>query len=351
MEDSLTKVLRRFEKIVTGEEVPAPESRFTSYALSNFRGGIGKTTLAFNLAYELSRAYSLLLLDLCPQRSFSELLLGDQLDDTAPSVYDALIPKVQAGNEEPDYMDLLIHVAGTCPSFRRRKVWAIPGSAELFLFSSSLYTALNQNAAGSDERRVKSSTNKILSAVTDVVNQSKKVHDTARVLVDTSPFFAGATHLAWTAVEALIIPVRVDQQSVDALELTLKMLNNPDMDFRRINERAGRDHVPKVHAVAMTHCGWSREKESTPDRSTQTFVSKVLRIVDEYKDLFSYNDPTDAVFLMDDFHAAGRISGAKRTPLSQLTSGQFVNIDGRRLQVNESLDRYQKEVRALASVL
>lgn len=351
MEDSLTKVLHRFEKIITGESVPPPPHRFKSYALSNFRGGIGKTTLAFNLAYELSRRYSLLLLDLCPQRSFTDLLLGDTMDDDATNIYDALIPKVQAGNEEPNYADLLFPVSMTCPAFKKSKTWAIPGSADLFLFPSSLYTALNQNAAGSDERRVKASTNKILSAISDVVAQVRKLQDVERVLIDTSPFFAGATHLAWTSVEALIIPVRVDQQSVDALELTLKMLHNPDMDFLRINTRADRQHVPKVHAIAMTHCGWSREKESTPDRSTQTFVSKVLTIVDKYAKLFSYDDPTDAIFLMDDFHAAGRISGAKRTPLSKLTSGQFVKIDGRRLQVNESLDRYQKEVRALSSVL
>lgn len=349
--DALAKVLDRFQNIINGEAVPPPRQRFTSYALSNFRGGIGKTTLAFNLAYEISRVNSSLLLDLCPQRSFSDLLLGEALDSVEENIYDALIPKVQAGNEEPNYSNLLLPVSMTCPSFKKSKTWMMPGSADLFLFPSSLYTALNQNAAGSDERRVKASTNKILNAITDIIGQAKKIQPVDRVLIDTSPFFAGATHLAWTSVQALIIPVRVDQQSVDALDLTLKMLAVPEMDFLRINARADRQHVPRVHAIAMTHCGWSREQTSTPDRSTQTFVSKVLGIVEKYADLFSYDDPTEAIFLMDDFHAAGRISGAKRLPLSKLTKGQFVAIDGRRLQVNESLDRYQKEIKALASVL
>jgi chromosome partitioning protein len=56
-----------------------------------------------------------------------------------------------------------------------------------------------------------------------------------KILIDTSPFFGGATHLAWAAADALIIPVRVDQHSLEALRLTLEMLKSEKMDFRKFN--------------------------------------------------------------------------------------------------------------------
>jgi chromosome partitioning protein len=170
-------------------------------------------------------------------------------------------------------------------------------------------------------------------------------------LIDTSPFFGGATHLAWVAADALIIPVRVDQHSMEALRLTLSMLKNKQMDFLRIASEAGITRVPKVHAIVMTHCGWNRQMEFTPDRSTQSYLTQVVDITDEYRDVFSSEDPIECIHLLDDFHSAGRISGTQRIPLAKLRLGQFVTIEKHRLQVNESLHRYQKEMSSLASTI
>lgn len=353
MQDSLAKLLQRFAAIAEGDEIPKPKKKFSRYAISNFRGGIGKTTLAFNLAFEASREEPLLLLDVCPQRSFSELLLGDTLDEQdGLSIYDALLPKVLSGASAPEYEDLTYRVSSTCPPFKHGKAaFAVAGSSDLFLFPSNFYNALTQVASLADPKRVKSGTAKILNALGEIVDDLKAETKAKKVFIDTSPFFAGGTHLAWAAVDALVVPVRVDRQSVDALRLTLEMLRNPKMDFLRINAQAGRTDVPKVHAIAMTHCGWARTQENTPDQSTQSFVSKVLEIADEYADLFSSDDPTDCIFLLDDFHSAGRISGEKRIPLSQLKVNEFHSIGNQRLQVNQSLTRYQREVRALAASL
>ncbi len=55
MQGDLEKLLKRFKTVAEGGEVPRPAARFTTYAITNFRGGIGKSTLAFNLAWEVSR--------------------------------------------------------------------------------------------------------------------------------------------------------------------------------------------------------------------------------------------------------------------------------------------------------
>jgi hypothetical protein len=138
---------------------------------------------------------------------------------------------------------------------------------------------------------------------------------------------------------------------MEALKLTLSMLKNPDMDFLRLNQEAGIKKVPKVHAIAMTHCGWNRQAQFTPDRSTQAYLAQVIDIANQNKDLFSCDDPIDAIHLLDDFHSAGRISGSKRIPLAKLNVGESHTIEGQRLEVNESLTRYQNEMRALALTL
>ncbi|MBV8076781.1 MAG: ParA family protein, partial [Planctomycetaceae bacterium] len=222
---------------------------------------------------------------------------------------------------------------------------------ELFLFPSLLYTTLSStsNIGGAD--RARRAKNKILRSLERIVGKLVEERKFDITLIDTSPFFGGATHLAWVAADALIIPVRVDQHSMEALNLTLSMLKNKRMDFLRLNEEAGIDRVPKVHAIVMTHCGWNRQHENTPDRSTQSYLAQVVEIASEYRDVFTSEDPIECVHLLDDFHSAGRISGTKRIPLAELKCGDFVTIEGHRLQVNVSLHRYQKEMKSLASTI
>ena len=98
----------------------------------------------------------------------------------------------------------------------------------------------------------------------------------------------------------------------------------------------------KVHSIAMTHCGWNRQSKFTPDRSTQAYLSQVLAITEENRDLFSCDDPVDAIHLLDDFHSAGRISGSKRIPLAMLNVGTSYVIESQRLEVNESLKSIPK---------
>jgi hypothetical protein len=101
----------------------------------------------------------------------------------------------------------------------------------------------------------------------------------------------------------------------------------------------------------MTHCGWNRQASLTPDRSTQAYLTQVIEIAKDNAELFSCADPIDAIHLLDDFHSAGRISGTKRIPLAKLTVGESYTIEGQRLEVNESLTRYQQELKSLASTI
>jgi cellulose biosynthesis protein BcsQ len=343
-------VLERSERVLGGENLPDRSQKFECYAITNFRGGIGKSTLSFNLAYELSRTTPCLFLDTCSQRNFSQNIFGDNLQEFDKTLYDALIVEV-TGAGSVQFDDLVVSVKPHCVAFSGGKpAYMVPGSTELFLLPSLLYSQLAQYAQLGAGYQTEASA-KTLNAVRRIIEKAAKIAKPEVVLVDTSPFFGGATHLSWVAADALIIPVRVDQHSIEALRLTLSMLDSSSMDFHRFNKQAGLKAVPMVHAIAITHCGWNRQKKNTPDSSTKFFVEKALQIALEYKHLFSEDDVTNCFYLLDDFHSSGRISGKQRIPLSKLQEGRKFIVDGQRLEVNPSVERYKREIQNLAAAL
>lgn len=348
----LDAVIQRSADVQLKRPVPARSQKFETYAISNFRGGIGKSTISFNLAYEMSASNSTLVMDLCPQRNMTQSLLGEDLSGFDTTVYDALLAEV-TGTGSVDYEDLVVRVSAGNNSFLgkdRKRSYVIPGSQELFLFPSLLYSTLAQYSQLSGIRGQLPSA-RVLDAIRKIKNAAAEKSKASKILIDTSPFFGGATHLAWCAADALIIPVRVDQHSIEALKLTLQMLADEDSEFHKFNRQAGINNIPKVHAVAMTHCGWSRQNKNSPDSSTKHFLQTALDVATRYEHLFSEPDVADCFYLLDDFLSSGRISGKQRIPLAKLEAGQKFPVDGQRLEVNPSVDRYKRELKNLADAL
>lgn len=347
---SVDQIIQRSQAVLSGGFVPERDKKFHTYAISNFRGGIGKSTLSFNLSFEVAKEFKTLLLDTCSQRNFSQNLLGDDLFSVEKTIYDALIGEI-AATTAVDPEELLASVKASCPSFKGGKqCYLVPGSTELYLFPSLLYSTLAQYSQIHGGLAQEASA-RVINSVRKIIREVNAVAKPEKTLIDTSPFFGGATHLAWAASDALIIPVRVDQHSVEALRLTLRMLTDKKMDFHRFNKQAGIDHQPIVHAIVMTHCGWSRQKANTPDSSTRFFVEQAVDVAEEFADFFSESEVHYCFYLLDDFHSCGRISGKQRIPISELISGQKYPVDGQRLEVNPSVDRYKKEIKNLASDL
>lgn len=350
MRNAVDIVLERSQQVLGGIDLPARAETFHTYAVTNFRGGIGKSTLSFNLAYELSTQYRCLFLDTCSQRNFSQNIFGDQLHDFNKTLYDALITEMTNAGQF-DLSDIVASIKSYCPPFLGTKSsFMIPGSTELFLFPSLLYSQLAQYAQlGQDYQ--KNASARVLLSIKRIIDTASAAIKPEKVLIDTSPFFGGATHLSWVAADALIIPVRVDQHSLEALRLTLDMVRSQSMDFHKFNSQAGLENQPKVHAIVMTHCGWNRQKKNTPDSSTRFFVEQAIKIASGYTELLSEGDLSDCFYLLDDFHSSGRISGKQRIPLAKLSSGTKYMVDGQRLEVNPSVDRYKREIQNLTAAL
>ena len=81
------------------------------------------------------------------------------------------------------------------------------------------------------------------------------------------------------------------------------------------------------------------------------YIERAIDISQKYPQLFDVPDPATAFVVTDDFVSSGRISGAKSIPISKLKIGSFHNVEGKRLQVNSSAERYQREIAYLVSIL
>ncbi|MCL6272273.1 ParA family protein [Sansalvadorimonas sp. 2012CJ34-2] len=307
------------------------------YAVCNLRGGIGKSTLTFNLAYD---AGDVLAVDTCPQaNSTSFFTQGSPANGT--TIYDALLPYLLPRMSFPS--GIAQKVEGHNSYFDGKGAYFVPSSPNLYEFPSIMESALSQarGIPGESDRAI----TQILNSMRDLLDRECRKTDTRKVLIDTSPFFSGATHLSWHAVDSLIVPVRTDQQSVDSLKLLLELLQNKNRSFLRAQQ--GLDlHEPKVQMVVLTHCGWSTRAgaQYEPNNQTKVYLKKVKQVITDNIDCFTTDDPDNHIVPLDDFLGTGRIASAKQIPIKCLSPQQSFTIGGQRVTVNDSVTKCQRQL-------
>ncbi|WP_299773120.1 ParA family protein [uncultured Pseudoteredinibacter sp.] len=307
------------------------------YGVCNLRGGIGKSTLTFNLAYD---AECVLAVDTCPQGNSTSFFTQGRRA-TGTTIYDALLPYLLPRMAFPS--NIAQDVESKNSYFQGRGAYFVPSSPNLYEFPSIMESALSQarGIPGEADRAV----SQILNSFRDLLDRETKKIGTDRVLIDTSPFFSGATHLSWHAVDSLIVPVRTDQQSVDSLSLLISLLKDTSRSFLRSQEGLSL-HSPKIQMVVVTHCGWSTSPgaRNEPNNQTKIYLEKVKQVIQSNIDCFTTEDPDNHIVPLDDFLGSGRIASAKQIPIKCLNPQQSFMIGDQRVTVNSSIEKCQKQL-------
>lgn len=344
---SIDDIIDRQFQIANGDEAFVSLPRFQKYAMCNLRGGIGKTTLVFNISHFVD---NLLVVDTCPQGSLSYYYDNQYYSSRSTTVLDLIIPHLIANVAKTTNVALAIEATNSY--FTGKSNYYIKSSDDLFVLPAQISAAMNQAMSLSSPQRENAVRGIIFSLREEIERELQELH-LKKCIIDTSPFFAGATQLTWYAADALIIPVRTDQQSVNSLELLIRTLNEPQGEFRRYLLNGSAHSIPKIQMIVLTHCGWStaRGNRNVPNNPTRMYAQRVYNILSQHRSLLSTNNPDNHLFLLDDFLGAGRISSIRSKPITLLQSGDAMTIDGVRVTVNQSVDKCKNQLKYIAGLL
>jgi chromosome partitioning protein len=344
--DKIEPIVERQYEIAHGNVTGLPLPKFNKYTICNLRGGIGKTTLSFNLAY---LAEDILAVDTCPQGNLSYYCDNNYYTNATVNVNDLILPYIIPGLGKP--ARVASRISATNQYFNHGNhvnAFYIPSNERLYLLPSQIATALTQAKALPSPSREQAILS-ILTSLKQEIEREMKETEVTKCLIDTSPFFSGATHLAWHATDALIVPVRTDQQSINSLTLLLKILSDPGSEFRK--NLPADFPTPKIQMIVLTHCTWStvRGARNKPNQQTLIYLNKLHDIVNRNINHFTTNDPTNHIFLLDDFLGSGRISSALSKPVLLLNPGDTASINRVKTTVNDSVEKCKNQLRFISN--
>jgi chromosome partitioning protein len=341
--------MSRIENLVQRQDEIAKETaenlnlpKYNSYTICNLRGGIGKTSLVFNLSFLVD---DLLILDTCPQGNLSFFYDNNYYTHNSVSIYDALLPYFMPGLGKCNR--IAKKISATNEFFDNKNSFFIPSSEKLYIFSSQMANSMAQAKTIPLPQRTEILDNMLYSMKKEI-DREKKDTNTKKILIDTSPFFSGATHLSWHASDAIIVPVRTDQQSINSLNLMLSMLSNSQSEFR--STMPSDVHSPKIQLIVLTHCGWSTRSgaKNEPNQQTKIYLEQLMDIVARNIIHFTTNNPDNHIVLLDDFLGSGRISSALSRPITLLEPGETKTINRTKVEVNISVEKIKKQLKYIS---
>lgn len=200
-------------------------------SLINMKGGVGKTTLAMQLAHAAaSRSHRVLAVDLDPQSNLSQAMMGPRdyvkyLESKKPTVvqiFDQYVP-TDTRSGSPRLLDVSEVVVKGVGHRMDRALDLIPSRLEL---SRTL-----KNPHGKERRLAKA------------LAQVRKEYDL--IIIDCAPTESVLTDAAYFASRYLVVPIKPEFMATIGLPLLARSLR----EFRLENE----DHEIEIAGLAFNH--------------------------------------------------------------------------------------------------
>lgn len=178
----------------------------------NNKGGVGKTTLAFNSAVALAKlGYKTVLVDLDPQCNLSRLALGEDyyvknlFSETEKTVYDMLRGVIEGGSD----VDLSVKFL---PVRADPNLSLLKGDINLSMYEGLLSTAYGQAAAGQPIGYFQTS------AIDRFLREKGLSDQIDLFIIDTSPSLGILNQTILLGADYFVVPMLPDAFSVQGIE-------------------------------------------------------------------------------------------------------------------------------------
>lgn len=194
---------------VAGSSMKFPRSK--KIAMFNNKGGVGKTTLAFNLAVKFAnKGYKTALIDLDPQCNLTRLSLGKDFftENGGKTIYDVLKGVIEGG-ADIDFSVALEKINGA-----KENLYLLRGDLSLAKFENLLSTAYNSAAAGDKIGYFQ------ISAINRFLKE-KGMNSADAIdifVIDTSPTLGLLNRIILLGTDYFAVPVMPDAFSLQGIE-------------------------------------------------------------------------------------------------------------------------------------
>lgn len=212
-----------------------------SFVLFNNKGGVGKTTLTFNICHMLARnGLRTVMADYDPQCNLSAVALSE---DALFEIWESSADE-QDGSTVARCIDLVRKGKGDLrlPALQTitNDLWLLPGDLALGRFEQALSEAWGQVHQADNERAVHIATS--LQRLADLAGNKCKADV---VVLDVGPNLGALNRAALLAVDAVLMPVAPDLFSLQGLRNIGPTIREWRDDWNRVKERSG---------AGTTHC-------------------------------------------------------------------------------------------------
>jgi cellulose biosynthesis protein BcsQ len=188
-------------------------TRSKKLAFFNNKGGVGKTTLAFNVAVQFAhKGYKTVLVDLDPQCNLTRLALGEEVfqnsyhEKSASTVYDILTGVINGGSDVD--INIPLEEIGAATD----NLFLIRGDLRLSEYEDLLATAYTNATAGQPLGFFQTS------AIYRFLNEKALTDQVDIFIIDTSPTLGLLNRVILLGIDYFVVPVNPDAFSLQGIE-------------------------------------------------------------------------------------------------------------------------------------
>lgn len=334
-----------------------------SYAVWNNKGGVGKSTITFNVASryaELNPEKNVLVIDMCPQANVSMMLLGGGVKGETE------VHKLCTSAVAPTIVGYLTQALGGGP------MAASPNASTYVTKVSNINASLPKNLnliCGDPNLELISAYISNLGSAQQVLPVIKPwvwVHEVVKrliasvdqemggewiVFIDTNPSFSSYTELAICAVERLLLPVNADDSSRTAIGAMHSLLygQNPPHPIYGAwtfahNAQAYGVSVPKIHQVIGNRltqnlgaaAAFAALSRASAGSLYGLYLGNPARFTPRAQAPISENDFVAKYSVsLRDFNTAGVVAAHEGVPVSSLVGGKHF-VHGRKVDIDNN---------------